>query len=112
MPTGFDHWIILPGQGDYHNPVFCRRTGPHKFTGLRDRHHHRPGHRLPQEAPEGPAVLPDVPPQGPAPPLGPDDKHAEMYDGEDIPEPDTLHDDYATRTDAAREATMRIDREP
>ena len=22
MPTGFDYWEILPGQGDYYNPDF------------------------------------------------------------------------------------------
>src|SRR4029077_2039134 len=28
-----------------------------------------------------------------------------------VPEPDTFNDDYATRSDAAREATMRVDRD-
>ena len=27
LPTGFDHWEILPGQGDYYNPDFIRQTG-------------------------------------------------------------------------------------
>ena len=22
LPQGFDHWEILPGQGDYYNPAF------------------------------------------------------------------------------------------
>ncbi len=26
-PTGFDHWEILPGQGDYYNPVFIHQDG-------------------------------------------------------------------------------------
>ncbi len=43
-------------------------------------------------------------------PWQPDDKHAHMYDDVDIPEPVTFNDDYKTRSDAAREATMRIDR--
>src|SRR5207302_1580212 len=43
-------------------------------------------------------------------PWEPDDKHAQMYDDVDIREPDTFNDDYSTRSDAAREATMRIDR--
>jgi len=29
-PTGFDHWEVLPGQGDYYNPVFL---GPPKADG-------------------------------------------------------------------------------
>lgn len=26
-PTGFDHWEILPGQGDYYNPTFITQDG-------------------------------------------------------------------------------------
>lgn len=41
-------------------------------------------------------------------PWEPDAAHADMYGDVDIPEPDTLFDDYTTRTDAARAATMRV----
>lgn len=27
LPTGFDHWEIVPGQGDYYNPQFIEQTG-------------------------------------------------------------------------------------
>lgn len=27
IPTGFDHWEIVPGQGDYYNPNFIRQQG-------------------------------------------------------------------------------------
>ena len=27
LPTGFDHWEIVPGQGDYYNPDFIQQTG-------------------------------------------------------------------------------------
>lgn len=27
LPTGFDHWQILPGQGDYYNPDFINQSG-------------------------------------------------------------------------------------
>lgn len=27
LPTGFNHWEIVPGQGDYYNPDFIRQTG-------------------------------------------------------------------------------------
>ena len=27
LPTGFDRWEILPGQGDYYNPRFIRQEG-------------------------------------------------------------------------------------
>jgi arylsulfatase A-like enzyme len=32
-PTGFDHWEVLPGQGNYYNPDFITRDGTHKEYG-------------------------------------------------------------------------------
>ena len=110
-PTGFDYWNILPGQGAYHNPVLIEmgRRKRHKgyvtdlltdvtidwIKNRRDKSkpfcvlcHHKAPHRNWQ----------------------PDAKHAKMYDGVDIPEPATFHDDYATRSGAAAAAQMTIDR--
>jgi len=38
----------------------------------------------------------------------PDEKHRAMFAGRHIPEPPTLHDDYATRTDAIRECQQKV----
>jgi len=114
-PAGFDYWIVLPGQGLYHNPVMhemepekpdrgVERTIKGYVTDiitdisllwLRKRDPDRPfcllvHHKAPHRHWE------------------PDDKHAHMYDGADIPEPDTLYDDYENRATAAREARMRV----
>jgi arylsulfatase A-like enzyme len=110
-PTGFDHWDVLPGQGEYYDPFFIE-MGPRKrirgyctdiitdlaldFLAKRPRdkpfflmcHHKAPHH-----------------------PWEPDAKHAKQWENVTVPEPPTLDDDYATRSDAAREATMRIDRD-
>ena len=32
-PTGFDHWEILPGQGNYYNPDFTSEKGTHREAG-------------------------------------------------------------------------------
>ena len=32
-PTGFDHWEILPGQGNYYNPDFINKDGTHTENG-------------------------------------------------------------------------------
>jgi arylsulfatase A-like enzyme len=107
-PTGFDFYTVLPGQGLYHDPVFLtpegRRTNSGYATDLitdlaidfvKNRPadkpfflclHHKAPHREWQ----------------------PDAKHANLYEGINLPEPPTLRDDYRTRTDAAREATMTI----
>src|SRR3954454_11861315 len=32
-PTGFDHWEVLPGQGNYYNPDFLTAAGKHRRDG-------------------------------------------------------------------------------
>src|SRR5688500_11303393 len=32
-PAGFDHWEILPGQGEYKDPVFYTASGEKTYTG-------------------------------------------------------------------------------
>src|SRR5699024_12314240 len=44
-------------------------------------------------------------------PWEPDEKHDHMYEDIDIPEPVTFNDDFSTRSNAAKEATMRIDQD-
>src|SRR5262249_54450265 len=112
-PTGFAYWNILPGQGVYHDPVFITKDGKKKHPGyctdiitafaldfLKDRPKDKPfflmcHHKAPHR------------------PWDPDEKHKKMFENVQVPEPppETFNDDYATRSDAAREATMRIDRD-
>lgn len=109
-PTGFDYWNILPGQGKYHNPDFIENGTRKTIKGyatdiitdtalafLKDRPRDKPfflmcHHKAPHR------------------PWEPDARHAQMYDDVNIPEPETFNDDYETRSPAAAEATMRIDR--
>jgi arylsulfatase A-like enzyme len=110
-PTGFDHWCVLPGQGLYHDPVMydmgTEKTFPGYATDVitdlslqwlesRDQSkpfclmvHHKAPHR----------------------PWEPDDAHARLYEGTEIPYPDTFDDDYSDRASAAAAARMRIDRD-
>lgn len=110
-PTGFDYWNVLPGQGLYHNPVMIDKDGEKTHEGyvtdlitdfsldwLRERDQEKPfclmvHHKAPHRHWE------------------PDDKHADMYEDEDIPEPVTFNDDYANRAKAAAAAKMRVDRD-
>src|SRR5436853_1375339 len=107
-PTGFDRWMVLPGQGVYHDPAFLTPTGRVVIKGyasdvitdlsmefLKGRQkdktfflmsHHKAPHR----------------------PWEPDAKHKAMFANRIIPEPPTLRDDYATRTDALRENQQRV----
>jgi arylsulfatase A-like enzyme len=107
-PTGFDKWTILPGQGDYFNPAFLEASGRRVITGyvtdiitdlaigfLKSRPpdkpfflmcHHKAPHRNWQ----------------------PDAKHKAMFANKEIPEPATLRDAHAGRTDAVRECTQKV----
>jgi arylsulfatase A-like enzyme len=107
-PTGFDKWIVLPGQGDYFDPSFLVPEGRKVIKGyvtdiitdqsidfLNNRPTDKPfflmcHHKAPHRAWE------------------PDAKHKEQFKGKSIPEPVTLRDDYATRTDALRENRQRV----
>ncbi len=110
-PTGFDYWKILPGQGLYHNPEFIEMGRERVDQGyvtdlitddcldwLEARDTNRPfcllcHHKAPHRRWE------------------PDDKHADMYEDIEIPEPATFDDDYSNRAAAAGAATMRVDRD-
>ncbi len=107
-PTGFDEWTILPGQGVYFDPAFLDPNGRRVIKGyvtdiitdlaidfLSRRPKERPfflmcHHKAPHRSWE------------------PDAKHQAMFAGRHIPEPGTLRDDYATRTDAIRECRQKV----
>jgi arylsulfatase A-like enzyme len=108
-PTGFDHWSILPDQGEYYNPDLiemgttkrrlgyvtdiltdlavdffeARKNSSRPFLLML---HHKAPHRNWQ-----PAV-----------------RHMTLYDNAKFPEPPTLFDDYTTRSRAAAEQEMTI----
>lgn len=111
QPQGYDHWIILPGQGDYYNPQFISPRGNFQVEGYvtdiitdmaidwlkneRDpgrpfmlNYHHKAPHRT---------WMP-----------GPDQLH--LLRDEKLPEPANLFDDYSTRATPASRQEMEIDR--
>ena len=107
-PTGFDYWNVLPGQGLYHDPVMLEPDGEKTHEGyttdiitdfslewLQNRDRERPfflmcHHKAPHR------------------PWDSDEKHAHMFEDGDVPMPDNFFDDYANRSNAAKEAKMRV----
>jgi arylsulfatase A-like enzyme len=99
-PTGFDRWIVLPGQGAYWNPVFLvpgRRltiqghcteiTTDLGIEWLKTRPLDKPFFlMLHQKAPHRA--------------WEPDERNKALFKNKVFPEPDTLWDDYATRPTA------------
>ena len=106
-PTGFDSWAVVPGQGDYHDPMFhepgAAVSHPGYVTDIitdkslawlqaRDKSrpfmlmcHHKAPHRSWEYHP----------------------KYKNHYEA-DIALPDTFNDDYKNRARAAGQAKMRI----
>ncbi len=108
-PTGFDYWHVLPGQGHYYNPDMIEMGQEQQHQGyvtdivtdialefMQERRdpdkpfllmlHHKAPHRNWQPA----------------------ERHLTLYDATVFPEPETLFDDYATRSAAAREQEMTL----
>ena len=110
-PTGFDAWEVLPGQGAYYNPDFRTPAGNVRVEGYvtdviadkalawlktgRDR-----------DKPFMVMIQNKAPHRAWEP--GPD--HLTLFDDVEIPEPDTLFDNYATRGTPAKTQKMEIDR--
>jgi len=99
-PTGFDRWIILPGQGAYKDPAFLVAGGKMTIKGhcteittdlgiefLKTR---------PQEKPFFLMLHQKAPHRG----WEPDERNKAHFKNQVIPEPETLWDDYATRPTA------------
>ena len=110
-PTGFDHWIVLPGQGHYYNPDVIEMGKRRRLEGyvtdlvtdlaidwMEERDpdrpffmmlHHKAPHRNWMPAP----------------------RHLGLHREEQIPVPDTLFDAYASRSAAARDQELSIARD-
>lgn len=107
-PTGFDHWNILVDQGHYYNPDFIEMGVPVTRTGyVTDIITDDSLRWLQHRDPDKPFCL-LLHHKAPHRNWMPDGKHLGMYEGRDVPVPDTFFDDYATRSDAARQQEMRV----
>ncbi|WP_347840761.1 sulfatase [uncultured Draconibacterium sp.] len=107
---GFDYWEVLPGQGKYYNPEFITEEGQTNYKGryvtevITERAlnwlkngwsgqkpfmlmvHHKAPHRN----------------------WDPATQHMLKYEDIEIPEPDNLFDDYATKGTAVKEQELDI----
>jgi arylsulfatase A-like enzyme len=108
-PVGFDSWEILPGQGAYVDPVLYTATGEKTYKGryvtdvITDL-----GIEFIEKRPRGKPFFLMLHHKAPHRPWLPDAAQAERFKDRWIPEPETMWDSYATRTDALRENQQRI----
>lgn len=112
QPTGFDHWEILPGQGNYYNPDFIQMDGSRKrYAGyVTDLVTDRAIEWLEQDRdPSKPFIL-MAQHKAPHRDWSPHPRHFGRYPHGSVPEPDTLFDDYSGRSALLREQEMTIAR--
>jgi len=107
-PHGFDYWDALIDQGEYHDPRFLSADGLRVERGYAtDLITDLSIRWLDSLDGDQPWCL-LVWHKAPHRPWEPDDAHTGMYADQEIPVPGTFTDDYATRSDTARRAEMRV----
>jgi arylsulfatase A-like enzyme len=107
-PTGFDRWEILPGQGVYRDPVLYTAAGEKKYAGYVTGVITDLGIDFIRERPKDRPFFLMLHHKAPHREWTPDERYRRAFEGRTIPEPPTLRDDYATRTDALRENKQRV----
>lgn len=96
-PTGFDRWIVLPGQGAYWNPTFLVQGRKLSIEGHCTDITTELGIEWLKTRPKGKPFFLMLHQKAPHRAWEPDEKNKALFKDKVIPEPDTLWDDYATR---------------
>lgn len=110
-PTGFDHWEVLPGQGNYYNPDFRTSQGTHRETGyVTDIITRKAKTWLSEQRDESKPFILMVQHKSPHRNWAPAPEYLSEFDGVNLPEPDTLFDSYEGRGGAARDQDMSIEK--
>jgi arylsulfatase A-like enzyme len=110
-PAGFDYWNVLPGQGVYHDPTFIDMGQKKKIPGYATDIITDLSIAFIDKRPKDKPFFLMCHHKAPHRPWDPDEKHAKMFENVDVPLPETFDDDYEGKSAAAKEATMRIDRD-
>lgn len=110
-PQGFDAWKVLPGQGEYYNPVLLDENGRKQYDGYctdivtdfalqwlsEGRDQDKPFMLMCQHKAPHRCWMPPT-------------RYLNLYDDIEIPEPETLFDNYQDNASPARNQEMEIDR--
>jgi arylsulfatase A-like enzyme len=111
-PEGFDHWDILPGQGDYYNPMMINAAGRRRVEGYcTDVVTDKALQWLEDGKDDAQPFLLMCQHKAPHRTFMPAIRHLPLFDGMTLPEPPTLFDDYRGLAPAARFQEMTIARD-
>ena len=110
-PVGFDYWEVLPGQGNYYNPVYLQMDGSKKqFEGyVTDLTTNKSLQWLGERDQDKPFFL-MCQYKAPHRTFSPAPRFLGSLDDQKITEPATLFDDYANRSETLATNEMEIDR--
>ncbi|MEA3478709.1 MAG: sulfatase [Bacteroidota bacterium] len=107
-PAGFDYWNVLPGQGAYYNPDMIEMGEKKRLSGyVTDIITEKALEWLQSKDPEKPFCL-MMHHKAPHRSWMPRLDLANLYDSVDFPLPDNYFDDFAGRSEAARQQKMSI----
>ena len=110
-PTGFDRWIVLPGQGDYHDPVFLTPSGSLSLEGHCTRLTTELGLEFLRTRPRDKPFFLMLHHKAPHRGWEPEEHHRRRFRDAAPPEPATLFDRYDTRPAALPENRQTIARD-
>ncbi len=96
-PTGFDRWIVLPGQGQYWNPAFLVRGRSLQIEGHCTAITTELGIEWLKTRPPGKPFFLMLHHKAPHRAWEPDERNRALFQDKVIPEPETFWDDYSTR---------------
>lgn len=110
-PTGFDRWIVLPGQGQYTDPAFL--VPGHKLTinGHCTDITGDLGVEFIETRPQDRPFFLMLHQKAPHRAWEPDERNKARFKDKVIPEPETLWDDYSTRPTALPENQQTVARD-
>ena len=110
QPVGFDYWEVLPSQGNYWNPDFIQMDGSKKRVEgyvtdiITDKTIDWLKNRKDKDKP----FLLMSQHKAPHRNWMPAERHLTMFEGIDLPEPDSLFDDYSNRSESLKNQEMTI----
>jgi arylsulfatase A-like enzyme len=110
-PTGFDQWLVLPGQGVYNDPEFLTPGGRLKINGYVTDVITELGLAFLERRPKDKPFFLMLHHKAPHRSWTPDPKNQRLFQDRVIPEPPTLFDDYATRPAALPENEQTVARD-
>ncbi len=107
-PTGFDRWIVLPGQGQYWDPIFLVPGHKLNITGHCTDITGDLGIEFIETRPKDKPFFLMLHQKAPHRNWEPDERNKALFKNKVIPEPDTLWDDYSTRPAALPENEQTV----